>query len=52
MAQLLALAGILVLMNHWRATPSFARQAYTANVIMMSIGFCLMGLQLIGLAMS
>lgn len=50
--QLLALAGILVLMNRWRATPSFARQAYTANVVMMSMGFYLMGFQLIGLAMS
>lgn len=50
--QLIALALILVFMNRWRATPSFARQAYTANVVMMSMGFYLMGFQLIGLAYS
>lgn len=50
--QLLALAMILVLMNRWRATPGFARQAYVANVVMMGMGFYLMGFQLIGLAYS
>ena len=48
--QLLALAGILMFMRHWRASPAFARQAYTANVVMMSVGFVLMGIQLSGLA--
>lgn len=50
--QLIALALILLVMNHWRATAGFARQAYTANVVMMSMGFYLMGFQLIGLANS
>ncbi len=50
--QLLALAMILVLMNRWRATPGFARQAYVSNVVMMGMGFYLMGFQLIGLAYS
>jgi len=50
--QLLALAMILVLMNRWRATPGFARQAYVTNVVMMGMGFYLMGFQLIGLAYS
>jgi hypothetical protein len=50
--QLLALAGILLFMNHWRATPSFQRQAYTANVAMMGIGFFLMGYQLTGFALA
>lgn len=50
--QLTALAVILVVMQRWRATPSFVRQAYRANVIMMGLGFYLMGQQLIGLAMS
>jgi len=46
--QLLALAGILILISFWRKTDSFYRQAYTANVWMMSAGFMLMGLQLTG----
>ena len=46
--QLLALAAILVVMRYWRATPSFARQAYAVNVLMMSAGFALMGLQMTG----
>lgn len=50
--QLIALAAILVVMNRWRAMPSFARQAYTANVIMMGLGFYLMGFQLIGYVMA
>lgn len=50
--QLLALAGILVFMTRWRATPAFARQAYTANVVMIGLGVYLMGFQLIGLAMA
>ncbi|OJY28849.1 MAG: hypothetical protein BGP11_01910 [Rhodobacterales bacterium 65-51] len=50
--QLIALAAILLVMNRWRATPSFARQAYTANVLMMTAGFALMGFQLVGLAVA
>ena len=46
--QLLALAAILVVMRYWRATPSFARQAYAANVLMMTAGFALMGFQITG----
>lgn len=49
--QLTALAAILLVMNHWRVRPSFPRQAYAANVIMIGLGFYLMGFQLIGLAM-
>jgi hypothetical protein len=47
--QLLALAGILILMGFWRRTESFWRHAYTANVAMMCAGFVLMGYQLVGL---
>ena len=50
--QLTALALILVFMNRWRAMPAFGRQAYTVNVIMIGLGFYLMGFQLIGLAMA
>jgi len=46
--QLLALAGILLLMRYWRASALFVRQAYAANVVMMSAGFTLMGFQIIG----
>jgi len=46
--QLLALAAILAVMTPWRATLSFARQAYAANVIMMTAGFALMGFQIAG----
>jgi hypothetical protein len=50
LGQLLALAGILAFMHHWRASPAFARQAYAANVVLMSMGFVLMGIQISGLA--
>lgn len=47
--QLLALAAILIVMGYWRRTHSFWRHAYAANVVMMSMGFVLMGYQLTGL---
>lgn len=50
--QLTALAAILLVMNRWRATPSFARQAIAANVLMMTAGFALMGFQITGLIVS
>lgn len=46
--QLLALATILIVMGYWRRTDSFLRHAYTANVIMMTAGFMLIGYQLTG----
>jgi len=46
--QLIALAAILVVMTRWRATPSFARQAFAVNVLMMTAGFALMGIQIAG----
>ncbi len=46
--QLLALAAILIVMRYWRATASFVRQAYAANVVMMAAGFTLMGIQIAG----
>lgn len=50
--QLLALTTILLVMTRWRASPSFGRQAYAANVLMMTAGFALMGYQLVGLAVA
>jgi hypothetical protein len=48
LGQLLALGAILIAMGFWRRTPSFARHAYTANVILMAAGFTLVGYQLTG----
>ncbi len=46
--QLLALAAILIVMGFWRRTDSFFRHAYTANVVVMTAGFVLIGYQLTG----
>ena len=46
--QLLALGAILILMGYWRKTYSFWRHAYSANVIVMTAGFVLMGYQVAG----
>lgn len=46
--QILALAAILIVMGYWRKTSSFWRHAYTANVVMMSAGFVLVGYQITG----
>ena len=50
--QILALAVILIIMGFWRRSSRFMRQAYSANVIMMSLGFMLMGYQIAGYIMS
>jgi len=46
--QLLALSAILIVMGYWRRTVGFFKHAYSANVVMMSAGFILMGYQLAG----
>lgn len=46
--QIMAFAVILIVMGYWRRSPAFLRQAYTANVIMMTLGFTLMGYQITG----
>ena len=50
--QILALAVILIIMGFWRRSSRFMRQAYSATVIMMSLGFMLMGYQIAGYIMS
>jgi hypothetical protein len=50
--QLLALAMILIVMGFWRKTDSFWRHAYTANTVLMTAGFVLIGYQLTGLFIS
>jgi len=46
--QLLALAAVLIFMGYWRRTDSFMRRAYSANVLLMTLGFILTGYQLVG----
>jgi hypothetical protein len=46
--QLLALAAILIAMGFWRRTEKFKHQAFTANVVLMTAGFVLMGYQITG----
>lgn len=48
LGQLLALGAILIAMGYWRRTPGFLKHAYTANVMMMTAGFVLVGYQLTG----
>lgn len=46
--QLIALTMILIVMGYWRRTAGFWKHAYSANVVMMSAGFILIGYQLTG----
>lgn len=46
--QLIALSIILIVMTQWRRTAGFIRHAGLANVVLMIIGFLLMGYQLTG----
>ena len=46
--QMLALAAILIVMDYWRQTLSFVRNAFRANVLLMTAGFILTGYQLAG----
>jgi hypothetical protein len=46
--QMLALTAILIVMDYWRRTPSFERNAFRANVVLMTAGFLLTGYQLAG----
>lgn len=48
LGQLLALAGILIVMGFWRRSTAFTRQAFTANTVLMTTGFVLIGYQLTG----
>jgi len=48
LGQILALGAILIAMGFWRRTDAFARQAFTANVILMTAGFVLIGYQMAG----
>jgi hypothetical protein len=46
--QLLALGAILIVMNFWRRSDAFMRHAFAANVVLMALGFMLIGFHLTG----
>ena len=46
--QILALSAILILISYWRKKDSFITHAYSANVLLMTLGFMLTGYQLFG----
>ncbi|MBE9531322.1 MAG: HupE/UreJ family protein [Proteobacteria bacterium] len=50
--QVLALAVILILITYWRRSGSFMRRAYTANTVLMMLGFIFIGYQLTGFFIS
>ncbi len=50
--QLLALSLILIAMGYWRRSESFWRHAYSANTVMMTLGFMLIGYQMTGYLVS
>lgn len=52
LGQILALGAILIAMGFWRRADVFARQAFSANVLLMAAGFLLIGYQLTGFFVS
>ena len=48
LGQLMALSVILIAMGFWRRSASFTRQAYNAQVLLMTAGFLLAGYQITG----
>jgi hypothetical protein len=46
--QILGLSLILIGIGYWRRSTSFGRHAYAANVVLMTVGFLLMGYQITG----
>jgi hypothetical protein len=50
--QILALVVILIGINYWRKSTGFMQHAYSANAVMMMLGFLLMGYQVTGYIVS
>lgn len=46
--QLLALSSILIMISYWRKSGKFIEHAYTANVVLMTLGMMLTGYQITG----
>lgn len=52
LGQISALAVMLIIMGYWRRTTTFTKHAYTANVVIMTAGFMLVGYQMTGYAVT
>ena len=50
--QILALGAILIAIGYWRRTGTFLKYAYSANVVLMAVGFVLIGYQITGYLVS
>src|SRR5271165_2166219 len=46
--QVLALTAVLIALSAWRTQSGFLRQAFTANTVLMTVGFVLVGYQVAG----
>jgi HupE / UreJ protein len=46
--QVLALTAVLIALSAWRTQSGFLRQAFTANAVLMTVGFVLVGYQVAG----
>src|SRR5579863_1163676 len=46
--QVLALTAVLIALSFWRTQSGFLRQAFTANAVLMTVGFVLVGYQVAG----
>jgi len=46
--QVLALTAVLIALSVWRAQSGFLREAFTANAVLMTVGFILVGYQVAG----
>jgi hypothetical protein len=46
--QVLALTAVLIVLSVWRTQSGFLRQAFTANAVLMTVGFVLVGYQVAG----
>ena len=46
--QVLALTAVLIVLSYWRTRPSFLRDAFATNTVLMTVGFVLTGYQIAG----
>lgn len=46
--QVLALTAVLIALSVWRTRPSFLRDAFATNTVLMTVGFLLVGYQIAG----
>jgi len=46
--QVLALTAVLIALSVWRTRPSFLRDAFATNTVLMTVGFILVGYQITG----